>query len=622
MIRAKGPRVNRLDLTQQWIDTFAQTVYRVAYLYTGDVTQTADLTVRSFTYAYRRMDLSHLFLSDDNAVFAAMVAACRNDDTSSAEVGEGVEGLPKVDDTWLSPLRSLAPDARILFLLRTVAGRSVSDLSRILLVPRRWILARFQASWDELARTSALSMPGGQTTDEDLANVKTQLVDSVHNVDLSDDLKTRIRKTVQAAAQEMLAQRRHRGPGWLIYAVIAMGALSIAAIDVGIHASSPAQATATNRLAQSAQVTGLPNPLKNLPVSTVAQFALNQMPNPSLLSHVVVQSQAVYFPVLQQPGDAWPSIQIQKAAFSTSGQTLTKILEAGGSIPMVPPISSGTTQAGKSSDWQISNWRFDVSGDWGFATVQWEQSNQAAVVTQIYALYFPSGKSGLVKTLSSKSGGSDVAAVGYGYVVSQSGVQNAANSSVNRQTGSANTTVRGTSLNEANSTGDPNTSVVGLPVNVYQVHGTDPLQSLVQENQIPAPFGLMESPTVFPKGLLFTGMRGAQVQPSNADMQWYLLGWNGDLSQFVGPPDDGQQHWAVVGSSDDMWWIETTPNPNGTSVDAWQVLMAPLTADSASPQSPALSLSGAVAWFTAYHSDVAWIQNADGRLQFVVSSVH
>lgn len=670
MIRKKGPRVNKLDVSLQWTKKFASTVYRFTYLYTGNITEAAAISEQTFAYAYRRMDLSHLFLSEANTVFAAVVAACRGgqrvdgehqereaaktadegpadkrqepENTDREDKGE----LAKADaaEPWLVKLQQLSQEARLLILLRTVAGRESADLSRILLVPRRLVQTRIEAAWVELQRGagSAYLLPEGGPTDANVQMLTAELDSTASQNAISDEMRMRIWKIVKATAQEVDAQRRHRGPGWLTYGVVLMGVFSVAAIDVGVHRSVSTAATATNSVGHGVRTTGVQNPFVNLPVTTKAQFTLNKMPGQTQLSHVVVQRDDVYFPVLEQSADAWPSIHIQAAPLSATGKALDQVLVTAGSIPMVPPITSDSSTSGS---WKISDWNLDISDTWAFATVEWGQSSGLSVVTQIYALSLPSGKSGLVKTLDNHHTGSVVVAVGNGHVVIQDGVQNVQTNvpagggqpnqtSSGQQTnvGGASNRVAGTkvAVGSSSQSGQPandqtsvnmSGNVVGLPVDVYQISGKNPLQSLVPGNRIPAPFGLMANPRIFSSGIFFTAIEGSQTDTSGKNMRWYLLSWNGDLSQFVGPPDDGQNHWAVIGSSDDMWWVETTPNPNGTSVNAWQVLMAPLSAQTAAVQAPALSLSGAVAWFSAYNSNVAWIQNNDGRLQLVVSSV-
>ncbi|MCL6453702.1 MAG: hypothetical protein K6T78_08800 [Alicyclobacillus sp.] len=628
----RKPRMDRLDVVSRWMEAFAPAVYQFACLYTGSRVGGEDLTVRAFANALRRYDIAHLFLSDANAMFASLAATCKELEPLDGAVGA-------VQDAW-GDVQRLRPELRALLLLYAIGRRDVADLSRILLLPGRVVLARLHAACAAL-HPHVEPPRGGVESDGLIRAVSEDLLARVSGLDVPEELWVRIRKVVWATDRELEAGRRHRGPRWLVYAVVCTVLFGAVAVDIGARESPVAGAQmAVNRNTPPVLAGGLPDPLQNLPVVTQAQFSLSQMPPSDLLSHVAISDTAMYFPQLRQSVNTWPSIDVSSVQLGRTGQPFDAALATSGTIPLVPPIENGVTSG---DNWKIADWDFDVSGDWAYASVTWGDGNSNRSVVQVYGLYLPTGKSGLALSVDVPQGGAAVAAMGRNRVVIQTGVRNSTKAVAAPST-SANAAAQGTSggpsgaagggdiaANRASSNAVPGApgggatasvqaKLVGLPVNVYRVYGTQPLQSLVKSSQIGAPFGLMEDPTVFPDGVLFTGISGAASLPLEPNTEWYLLNWNGDLSKFTGPPDDGQQHWAVMGAANDLWWVETTPSPSATRLQAWQVLMAPLATQSGSTPA-ALSLDGSVAWFTAYQSHVAWIQSTGGRLELVVSAV-
>ncbi|QSO45953.1 RNA polymerase sigma factor [Alicyclobacillus mengziensis] len=637
---------------EQWIESYATAVLQFATLYTDSSEVAQDLTVRSFAEAYRRLDLAHVYLTDKNALFGGVVTACRGLNTKQPLPLENEKGgaqdvtHPPVESpsTTFAPGRSALSQAvshlplemRVVLLLSAIAELGLSDISRILLLPRRVVSSRI-----ELAKT-ALS----ESTDDTLktTDVMDALCNAVEEIRAADALITRIRKVVAATVQEVRAERRHRGPRWLKYATVVTGLFSIAAVDLGMHTATsghaPAPTTAVSSLLDTA---GLPSALSGLPVFIDAQFKLSSLPDSTSLNHIVLTNTGVYLPTLDQSANSWPSIQVQYVPYADKGQDFKSAAQQLAAIDMVPPIDAQkqAQQAG-SSDWKIDTWQFAVTGKWAVASVGWVSGTSLSTVTQIYLLYLPSGESNLVQTIgnASGSGPEQMAAVtaGDNRVIIQGAVQNTAlvtagkpgtgtnrpNNTGTKNTGTQNTGTKNTTTSAAHATtGSKNTgttSLVSLPLEVYHLTGTIPLKALTKPNQIPAPFGLMKNPAVFSEGIVFRGVVGQSLNTSDANEAWYLMSWNGDLSIFVGPPADGQHHFAVIGNNSDLWWAETTPNPAKNTNARWQVLMSPLTGDSVG-QPAALNLSGPVVWFGAYNNRVAWVQDTQGQLQLVVGAV-
>ncbi|KPV43666.1 RNA polymerase sigma factor [Alicyclobacillus ferrooxydans] len=643
-----------------WVDTYAEHVLRYAFLYTNSMEQAERLTVRSFAQTYRRMDISHVYLTDKNAVFGGVVTACRSDefqitqnkpapgasnddaevraDTSAVPSQELKAGTCSGDALHIADrIRRLPADLRIPLLLATVAGLDLADITRILLLPRRVVQSRLRSAVVEIDPAMAEQAPK-QVQLSDLMSVYDRLSECTADLRVSEALYSRIRKIVAATIQEMKAERRHRGPRWLTYAAVLTGLASLLAVDVGVRGILPPRTAAPTAASVSGTLTGLPSALAGLPVSTDAQFKLTSLPEASSLDHVVLTGSGMYLPKLEESVDAWPSIQVRYLTYADKGQDFTTVTKAPvAAIDMVPPIVRSTGKGtGASADWKVVGWRFDVTGHWAVASVNWMSDQSRATVGQLYLLYLPTGQSNLVKTFgSSTATGSAqifVSAVGDGRVIIQRAVTNSLTQPPGESTVHSGTSAKSGTGNRNGTGGRSNggtssslssgQSVVGLPVEVYQLSGTEPLHALGTPTQVPAPFGLMQDPSVFSSGIMFMGIAGQPSDANAPNTTWYLMSWNGDLTRFVGPPVDGQAHYALAGNTADFWWAETTPNQGvGTTVyTKWQVLMSPLTGDTAA-QSPALNLAQPVAWFGGYGNHVAWIQDTQKQLQLVVASV-
>lgn len=633
---------------EHWIESYATEVLQFATLYSGSSAVAQELTVRSFAEAYRRLDLAHVYLTDKNALFGGVVTACRggintkqpvpleNEEGGAQDVAQPpIESPSTSSDSGWSVLslavHHLPLEMRVVLLLSAIAELGLSDISRILLLPRRVVLSRL-----EFAKTALRENIDDMLKTTDVMDA---LCNAVEDIRAADALIMRIRKVVAATVQEVRAERRQRGPRWLKYATVVTALFSIAAVDLGMHTATSGHAPAPTTVVSSLPDTaGLPTALSGLPVAIDAQFKLSSLPDSHSLNHIVLTNTGVYLPRLDQSANSWPSIRVQYVPYADKGQDFKSAAQQLAAIDMVPPIDAQkqAQQAG-SSDWKIDTWQFAVTGKWAVASVGWVSGTSLSTVTQIYLLYLPSGESNLVQTIgnASGSGPEQMAAVAAGdnRVIIQGAVQNTAlvaagkpGTGTNRQnnTGTQNAGTQNTTTSATHATsGSKSTgtaSLVSLPLEVYHLTGTIPLKALTKPNQIPAPFGLMKNPAVFSDGIVFTGVVGQSLNTSDANEAWYLMSWNGDLSIFVGPPADGQHHFAVIGNNSDLWWAETTPNPAKNTNARWQVLMSPLTGDSVG-QSAALNLDGPVTWFGAYDNRVAWIQNTQGQSQLVVGAV-
>jgi hypothetical protein len=413
---------------------------------------------------------------------------------------------------------------------------------------------------------------------------------------LPDPLNVRTRQLLLATMAQARAKARQEGPRWVMFGLIAIAGLSVCAIGFGT--SRPAVHAAQAKSLSSKSAIGLPPPLENLPGDVVAQFRLQGDITRLPLSHLAVGADAVYLPTLKEASDTWPSIVVQKCAVSDAGTGLTDHLKDVGIIDMLPPDAAGGKGNGTvhSSNWSVATWQFNVSGSWASAVVEWVPSEKAQQkVTQLYVLYIPSGRSTLAKTWSSTNGGdTHVVAVGGGKVVVQSAIHS----------GQAK---------------GPGAQALSMPIDVYTIQGVNPTKAISDPKHIPAPFGLMQNPSVTGGELVFQGITG-QVHDQDAIVSsWYALSWDGQLSRYAGPPIDGRPHWAVKGASGTLWWVETTPDAG--SPQHVQVLMAPLLGDASADNSPAVNLSGSVSFFTASDHNVAWVQTTDNVEQLVIGEL-
>lgn len=657
----------KIQTIESQIQTHTHGVLRFALLYTGSLSLARDLTVVAFAQTYRRMDLAHVYLTEKNAVYGGVVIACRAfdarlaGDTAEQEQSEelsvgksatdvtteddlmreiGCATGDSVDAALFEVVGRLSPEHRMVVLLSWVAELGLPDISRILLLPKRVVMARLRLATQQLTGNLP-SLDDGPGASMGLSR---RIAESVTKVRADEALFIRIYKVVSATVQEVMAERRHRGPGWLKFATVAMGLISVVAVDVGFHAAKATQAPVSVSSTPPNAQSGLPAALSGLPVSTEFQYKLNTLPDVISLDHMAMAGSGIYLPTLEEPANSWPSIKVSYLPYTAKGQDFTSSLQPLSSIDLVYPVNQKSTNGTTSSDWKVINWRFDVTGNWAVAAVNWASGSATSMITQVYLLYLPSGQSTLALTLGSTglSGNNPgaVVAAGDGRVVVQQvisgGSTSANNKTGNSPRGASNSTGGGSQTGagsqtsagpltgnatlsnpSAGNTGSP----AGLPVNMYQLTGTSPVQALRSKlNEVPALFGLMQDPSVLSSGVLFQGFAGQPADATDTNTTWYLMSWNGDLTQYVGPPVDRQHHFAVIGSNEDLWWAETTPN-SATGTNAhWQVLMAPLTGDTAA-QPAALNLNGPVEWFGAYNSHIAWVQDTDGQMQLVVATI-
>ncbi|MCL6443246.1 MAG: hypothetical protein K6T83_07295, partial [Alicyclobacillus sp.] len=113
---------------------------------------------------------------------------------------------------------------------------------------------------------------------------------------------------------------------------------------------------------------------------------------------------------------------------------------------------------------------------------------------------------------------------------------------------------------------------------------------------------------------------GEQAARSGVNTVWYRVSWSGRLTRWLGPPDDGQPHWAVEGASGTVYWVETTPDrDNPRQV---QVLMSPLSDPDHPARTPASSLDGPVSSFTVSGRHLVWVQSQGGVRQLVVAEAN
>lgn len=700
--RRRSTQTERFALMERWMESFFRQVYHVAWLYECDGSRVEELVLQTFVQAYRRMNLAHLFLTGENAVFDGFATASRALDrveqvqgANRVEVSETSPAEEGAENPWREALSNLSSDQRLLWVLQVAAGRSESDLSRIFLLPRRLLRNRIALAWEQLLAV----LPDACSHELGLNSLDTQSQESLHEAVrkvrevletelpvLPESLLLKAWRHVVASAEAFHAQTRHRGPGWLGWSAAGLAVLSIGAVGYGLRPSHTGTHPDTRTSEAQAPATGLPDPLNGLPVNVEAQYVVPNGTSVTSLSHVALTTSGMYLPNYRDTSNSWPSIGVGFIPFSTSGNKLSDVSRSMGTISMVPPmVQQGPYASVKASDWVIHGWNFDVTGSWAIVTVQWTASTTTgqASATQIYGLYLPTGKSGLIQTLGPDgSGQQDVVAVGDNRIVIQAGVtaltpakgpsanQASANktgtdngtgspgghaasgrtAASSRNTGSPSNGTSGSgkssgnvaanqssggsgppsgSGNTSNNTTNTNstvagandTLVTGLPIKVYRLTGTSPLEALTSAAQIPAPFGFMQDPVVLQNGILFQGITGQAVPDGGTSMPWYLVAWAGDLSKFAGPPDDGQAHFVAVGSTEDMWWAETTPNSGNTQDGAWDVLMGPLSADAGASLEGASSLNGPVEWFTAYKGQVAWIQRSGDIDELVVARV-
>ena len=414
------------------------------------------------------------------------------------------------------------------------------------------------------------------------------------------EMRIRLSHLLYAVDAEMEAQRRHSGPTWTKYALPLTFVFAMGTVGYGLYrpVSHPAVASSAAKVPTNDSQQQLPAPLQNLPVTVVGQFKLNSGFDKNSLRHMVLTKNMLYLPVLQQSSDTWPSIVLQSAPLTQAGQGLPNALKNVAAIDLIPPLTppkSAKAQTGVAGlGWRIADWNLYVTGEWAIAAVRWDPVHSSSgSITQLYALYLPSGVSSLAKLLNDapNNANSYTVAVGGGKVAIQTGFK----------------------------TPTAGNTEVSLPVDVYTLSGTSPARALGQPKHLPAPFGVMVNPVITGNTLVFQGIQGHTEPSGTTTATWYQLSWTGQVGSLTGPPLDGQPHWAVRGASGQLWWVETTPDMNQKGFV--QVLMGPLAAPGSQTQSPAQTLSKSVRFVRVSDQDLAWVQTDGSVDQLVVTQV-
>lgn len=412
-------------------------------------------------------------------------------------------------------------------------------------------------------------------------------------------LRLKTSQLLYATVAQVEAEYQHNGPGWTKYGLFVMTVLALVSVTYGVYGlyKSPNKTTTavSSTVAGAGANAQLPKALQNLPVTVVSQFPTNSTDFTAAdINHMTIDKGTLYLPKLVYSADTWPSLQITTAPLSDTGKNLESVLQKSGQIDLVPPLvppSSGKTGSSLGSlSWVVHSWDFYVTHNWGIAVVNWAGSEgQSTQVKQIYALYLPSGKAALVKSLTTKnvSANDYSVAVGSGKIVIQSGY------------------ISG------------NSAEVNLSLDVYTLAGNSPTHVMDSMQEIPAPFGVMLSPVITGDTIVFQGIAGQSDAANPLGATWYTLSWSGQLSSFTGPPVDGQPHWAVKGSEGNLWWVETTPDM--TKKNYVELLMGQLVPPGNAQQVPAQSLSQSVHAVRVTGEYVLWLQSTDNTLQLVVT---
>lgn len=410
------------------------------------------------------------------------------------------------------------------------------------------------------------------------------------------DLPIRGYKQIRAVAAEMEAMAKHTGPKWTGFSFLLMALFGILAVAYGLNFPWFHQdKTNIEGKNNSGTVNALPVPYGNLPVSTLAQYRLATN-SPDFLQHIAIAQKQFMVASLVMHEDSWPRIDFTSIPLNSTGMLLnTQHMKVTHKLELIPPIEKTTVYTTKNSQsWSIRDWQVSTTGNWLIALVTWSKgdgNNPSQNVIQIYGFNLDSGQYSLMKSLSS------VGSQAYLYTVSVGDERMVVQSEIQTKGNSA--------------------TVVNLPMTVYILSGEDPLHALKVEKELDASFGFMLDPVVFKEGIVFQGILGQpSTNKNNAD--WYMLNWDGAVNKYIGPPLDGQPHWALQGTNGTLWWLETTPDPKVKG--DLQVSMAPLSAMDKSSE-PSITLGGPVSYVTVVENDVLWIQNRDSVRQLVIAQV-
>lgn len=428
---------------------------------------------------------------------------------------------------------------------------------------------------------------GLQSTDGDrLGGVETA------SPSLPSALKHRVSQVLLATQAELDAERAYHGPTWVAFAVSATLLAALGLISYGVYRSPRLIGFFSNHGSTAGEVTNLAPAWRGLPTTVVAQFGLADTDTKFDVTHVGVTTDTLYLPTLSRPPQGRPSwrLNINACSLQRSGQPLESVIKHVGSLPIAPPTTVVNQTA--ANDWAVVDWRFQASGPWVLALVNWANAQiPNSGVNQLYAMYVPDRKSALVATFQQQTGLADVyeVAMGDGRVTLQSGFTSP-------------------------SPGGQFT-IVGLPIKVYRLQGSDPTNVLSSPVQLREPGGLLNQPTITGPGIVFQGFDGESEPNNRVNVNWYTLSWNGQITKWNGPPLDGQPHFAVEGRSGTAYWVETTPDR--TEPGSVQVLMAPLT-PAVSTAPAASTLSASVQGLAVSGPYVVWVQTNNAKPQLVV----
>lgn len=399
-------------------------------------------------------------------------------------------------------------------------------------------------------------------------------------------------KTVQMMRARIAtddAMKHHHGT-----AKIKLGALSVLVIGVcgvgyGVSDRLFANLHPTTQQSSVANQTAWSNAAGNLPVTPLSIYSLASSSTVDL-QHFAVGTSELYKGALVQSADSWPAIHIDGYMFAEANKSMSSAKTQSFKIELVPPLQQSKKSPSSNGNWQIGSWRLDwLDNHWLIAVVDWHNGTTSATPTkQVYGLDLTNQKYSLLDTLRPQSGVANrfVVAVGNGRVVIQSAF--------------------------ADGTG---TSVLARPIEVYTMSGSDPLHAWTQSSQIPAPFGFMENPIATKQGLVFQGIAGKGSGSDVNSSTWYNLSWNGQLSNLQGPPVDGQSHWAVVGNSGTLWWVETTPVA-AKAASGYQVSMAQLVASTST--NGVKNLNSTVSQLAVSGSNLIWVEPSPGNVDRLV----
>lgn len=549
MVRRNGWNEERRQAVESLMDAYGPLVLRLMYQLTADKDAARALYIEVFLKAYRQFIRSKRLIGSKDWIVELCLRVLK-------------EALTTPDGVLDSTRKALGhlPSSHLNEALRT---------------------------WKRLDRAQRLKRLEGDEFPDEEAPLDTSMI------------RLKASQLLYATMAQVEAEYLHRGPVWTTYGLVGMAIIALASVTYGVYGflKSPVQHgnAATSTSSAATNPTALPQALDSLPVTVVSQVSLTQTEWETLqLNHVVVDKNMLYLPTLVSYANM-PAIQIQSAPLSSSGKELAAVTKPAGKINLILPASAKAGSSLRTPPWVVKSWNLYVTDNWAIAVVDWSTTESTAdEVQQIYALYLPSGKAGLVKTLLPKSGAANdyTVTAGGGKVVIQSGY-------TSNGSGSAE---------------------LSLSLDVYSLSGTSPAHVLDNMRQISAPFGMMVSPVVTGDTLVFQGIAGQNDMSNVVNATWYTLGWNGQLSTFVGPPLDGQPHWAVKGTQGNIWWVETTPDM--TKKNFVQLLMGQLVPPGSGGQVPAQSLSESVAGVRATGQDVLWVQSTDNKLQLVVTEAN